>query len=1026
MFMPPPPPSLRAIALFFSSALSAASADVIVQSMDEQLPSTVLSVPRIRIQNTSNQALEGVRIEYDYSATDCGTVDPYYVPYIVVTKQGDSNTGCKVVLELTRSLPAGGWFPDDAGWSFGLHYPNWIAWNKTDDLSWNATSSMQSNLNISAWVGAQQIWGNARLQSLKIALQALMPRPNSGQSPWVEIQNDDVKELDLSGVELGVSAVTTIEFPAQTYLAAGRSLRVQFDGGENVLMNSVYHAPIATTLDGNEGGQAWLRRNSTLISYVAWGEPFASAEDSQAVAAGIWPKFLASLILSNDRVGQLPFLGTGSILHRQANLSGKSPEHWVISKTEGYKQLPSGVIAQSQPVMPMSGLRMYREPGESDSLSFSWVRAPQASQYKLIISADARLGSPIVDTLISDNNVKVKLGAGAYFWGTFALSNGDGAGLSGNLPIGAAEVLTIGAADPTKYTNVQKLNVFPLAARKDTRLLDVNWGPMFAQKGWDRSHVGDANLDEESDNRCWAVATQMLNRYYGGSLTQDEIKIHTMNLSPEDNFTHIDAEEVAYPDEIQKAIQFAFQLQQLPIWNTNPLTETIIRDHLVKHKPLYISIPGHAMVLSGITGISTDEAGVLIDVLNTDNNGKIGHWLFDPNIILRWLALDPALITPRMQDPRVYTDTDLDGVMDFDEEERFNTLKDNSDSDGDGVPDKQDILIYASRNASWATANGAFADIDSDGKRAELDSDSDGGGLSDGDEDLNRNGLKDGNEKDPLDASDDSKENPSSSSFFNQYALYGFDQVKVNDGVVCNNGTAFCNIAAAGSILFPKTVELGRSAEVGSILSSSGVFLRNMAKVHGSVKSGASIEKQIGVVVDGMESANASISSTELPTYLTLPALSLTGTESNKDISNLQEIALNPGLYGTVTVRDGATLVLTAGTYEFKDFYVAWTAKIKLDQTAGPVKIRVQKSLLWNGPMVQGISPESVATRFMLVYYGTDHQFLLQNFAGCVVMPYVTLSLAQTSRNFFGMAIARQIEVHQYAVVKQIPFTHGF
>ena len=199
-----------------------------------------------------------------------------------------------------------------------------------------------------------------------------------------------------------------------------------------------------------------------------------------------------------------------------------------------------------------------------------------------------------------------------------------------------------------------------------------------------------------------------------------------------------------------------------------------------------------------------------------------------------------------------------------------------------------------------------------------------------------------------------------------------------------------------------------------------------MAKVHGSVKSGSTITKQIGVVVNGVETANTSISSSDLPTYLTLPDLSLKGTETEKDIIDKQVISLTPGRYGTVTVRDGGTLILTAGTYEFKDLIVSWTAKIKIDQTTGPVKIRVQKTLLWNGPMVQGISPESVAARFMLVYYGTDHQFLQQNFAGCVVMPFVTLSLAQSGRNFYGMAIARQIEVHQYAVVKQIPFTHGF
>jgi cytidylate kinase len=42
------------------------------------------------------------------------------------------------------------------------------------------------------------------------------------------------------------------------------------------------------------------------------------------------------------------------------------------------------------------------------------------------------------------------------------------------------------------------------------------------------------------------------------------------------------------------------------------------------------------------------------------------------------------------------------------------------------------------------------------------------------------------------------------------------------------------------------------------------------------------------------------------------------------------------------------------------------------------------------------------------------------------VAPYAGLSLAQTGKIFYGMAIARQIEIHQYASMTNIPFTFGF
>ena len=51
----------------------------------------------------------------------------------------------------------------------------------------------------------------------------------------------------------------------------------------------------------------------------------------------------------------------------------------------------------------------------------------------------------------------------------------------------------------------------------------------------------------------------------------------------------------------------------------------------------------------------------------------------------------PEHPTARRQETSVTTDSDADGVVDFDEMERFHTSPTNPDSDGDKVHDKQDI-----------------------------------------------------------------------------------------------------------------------------------------------------------------------------------------------------------------------------------------------------------------------------------------------------------------------------------------------
>ena len=48
----------------------------------------------------------------------------------------------------------------------------------------------------------------------------------------------------------------------------------------------------------------------------------------------------------------------------------------------------------------------------------------------------------------------------------------------------------------------------------------------------------------------------------------------------------------------------------------------------------------------------------------------------------------------KYDEPDIWIDSDGDGIVDFDEDYRFGTLKDNNDSDGDGVPDKNDMREY--------------------------------------------------------------------------------------------------------------------------------------------------------------------------------------------------------------------------------------------------------------------------------------------------------------------------------------------
>ena len=98
---------------------------------------------------------------------------------------------------------------------------------------------------------------------------------------------------------------------------------------------------------------------------------------------------------------------------------------------------------------------------------------------------------------------------------------------------------------------------------------------------------------------------------------------------------------------------------------------------------------------------------------------------------------------PTLNDPEIGMDSDGDGIVDFDETQRFGTNPNDEDTDKDNLKDKDDLRasIY-DEQWGYAIASLSFLgrDYDNDGIKMELDEDSDGGGCFDGMEDFDLDG----------------------------------------------------------------------------------------------------------------------------------------------------------------------------------------------------------------------------------------------------------------------------------------------
>jgi len=161
----------------------------------------------------------------------------------------------------------------------------------------------------------------------------------------------------------------------------------------------------------------------------------------------------------------------------------------------------------------------------------------------------------------------------------------------------------------------------------------------------------------------------------------------------------------------------------------------------------------HATVIDGY-----DASGEMVHVIDParDPGPDSETPEYYPSLNLYEVWVPPASATGRSDESTLSQDNDDDFICDFDEINRFHTDPNEADSDGDLISDYLEIRSYTFlADGSFDSGNVRDPNIDIDLLRPEVDRDSDNGGTPDGLEDLNRNGVVDLGETDPLNPGDD-------------------------------------------------------------------------------------------------------------------------------------------------------------------------------------------------------------------------------------------------------------------------------
>jgi hypothetical protein len=636
--------------------------------------------------------------------------------------------------------------------------------------------------------------------------------PDDGRvNPLVELFNKGPSPIALDGYVV-TSADRTIKttLPAVS-LPAGAFLEVRFETGTDDLdfgdrVGAVYtntdsvdvfvHAADAVALYDAPGGN--------LVDFMAWsssGAPPSGPAYDDAVAGGKWT--------SGDFVGVDPLepLSTLRLL----------PDGYDNDSSDDWSHLGWSDSRYGAAVPGPNEIQTAPENGTAipiGEIHFDWDAVSAAMSYRLVVATDAAFTTVVKDTIVFVNHADLYLTDPQHFW---KVEVTDGCG-----PIAGATAWSFidesllppgpktAPGEPVRILAFGVLGVVREFQHKDSRLLCLYdsgdngaFPPVFNRRRpgcteaagdagpWDDAHparhaaftkvVAGGGLFPRAvnvscphcQNYCARACVAMLNHYYGGDLMQDRI---SYQFSVSGGFAAVHPEEDLGHDRpamragTQVVLPWALDNSQIVGNNTATApTYAQLKASIVAGFPVMAGVQGHVFIVDGYCDANSfmTRAGPLpaTNMIHVADPWPTGMtpWQNYTNVAFTgyWQLAQAgaAAIVGHKQEATVTTDSDGDGVMDFDEggqthpPDRPRLLQSDpnmTDTGMDEVNDKQEIRAYTFHRLDHPAHNAAqvnafnFADLDGDGLRAEADCDGDGDGDFDGGEDINGNGVNPG------------------------------------------------------------------------------------------------------------------------------------------------------------------------------------------------------------------------------------------------------------------------------------------
>ena len=1071
----------------FAILLASQAFAVSVDFYDEQLNNTSITGVKLRINNDSGSPIKDAKLRYYFhKPSSLYAVDGHYLANASVSVK-DVNDNL-AYFELKIPSVSVGFYPNMDGFNISLHNENWSSWDKSKDYSYQAFSSFKKNTKVVLLSGDDVVFGTAPdVQTVSEPENVKISGLKFSENSWLELKNVGKSTVTLSNFHL-VDANNSA-FSINGSLESSEILRICQN---QTACGNAGKSQILSNFSWSGSGEAFIKQGDSIVSYVAWGQPGAHAED--AVNAGVWADAQA-FFPAESRVQSFNVDYTKDAFFRlKSNKSGVNVDDWFSFTSNDN---PAEAVSVPLPIKTSANKPVIRQiPGDNEVL-FSWLPVRGVNSYRVVVRD--KNNNDVYNLSTSKTSISLALAPDQqYSWTvigddefTTKYYHDDGSTSLNpyNLFIQKANIDT---------SIFKQLKIQQIKGRRDTKMLDLGYLNYSYTYSWDRPNLDAPTIEWHEDVRCWAIAAQVMNHFYGGNLTQDEIVYHGHYIDVEpllspfrpeggeikkakDSIVIIDPVTGDPINEVAETLKWALNVDRLNYGEGMPSYATV-KNAIDNKKLVYMVIPEHAMLIYGYVG---DAANYAYYYAFIDNNGSIGTSLNYEVEVYGYFIPNVTYGEVGMSDIRVHTDSDGDGITDFEEETRFGTDVFHVDTDNDGIEDKREIYdcaINAAGDFSGGIKYGGVykdnsdldyelyrirnvCDRDKDSVLSIRDSDDDGDGVEDG--------LKGKDAVVGMDVPGD-------------YTIFGREYVRINDRVKCYNtqmeSNSYCNIASSDENRFSydisyAPVNIGVRAHVGNVdvrscdfVNIKGVYvypgqhsnpiLRNSSVVHGNIniyvllpvdaygmyqKCGcdgatardlyaASVDPldylsvQNGTIVEGNINVKYRDRWEKEFTYTYSIPMPTISASKIKIVRSGETYRLKGGdAFSTLRVESGATLIIEPG-----EMFVDSMLQIEANSTvrfAEPGKgtvLHTNGNIIWrtynSEPAGNTQYWTSVARGFKLAHHSSRAFRIEGLWAGTIFAPKAKVVMGQVNKTIYGRILGRDVIIHQNSNVYRVDF----